>query len=82
MNAPAEIAKNFLAVGEGKVRLPLGRMFLLAVLAARFQDYDMSVRLLSSIITSRSANSRIKDKARDMKDQVMLDMKKKQQQQG
>ncbi len=56
--------------------------YLLAVLAARFQDYDISVRLLSSIITSRSANSRIKDKARDMKDQVMLDMKKKQQQQG
>ena len=56
--------------------------YLLAVLAARFQDYDMSVRLLSSIITSRTANSRIKDKARDMKDQVMLDMKKKQQQQG
>ena len=57
-------------------------LLALAVLAARFQDYDMSVRLLSSIITSRSANSRIKDKARDMKDQVMLDMKKKQQQQG
>ncbi len=36
MNAPAEIAKNFLAVGEGKVRLPLGRMFLLAVLAGLY----------------------------------------------
>lgn len=36
MNTPAEIAKNFLAVGEGKVRLPLGRMFLLAVLAGLY----------------------------------------------
>ena len=54
-------------------------LLALAVLAARFQDYDMSVRLLSSIITSRTANSRIKDKAREMKDHVMREMKKNQE---
>ncbi len=36
MNTPGEIAKNYLAVGEGKTRLPLGRMFLLAVLAGLY----------------------------------------------
>ncbi len=52
--------------------------YLLAVLGARFKDFENSIKLLSSIITSRSANPRIKDKARDMKDQVMLEMKKNQ----
>ena len=36
MNTPAEIAKNYLAVGEAKARLPLGRMLLLAVLAGMY----------------------------------------------
>lgn len=53
--------------------------YLLAVLAARFKDYEVSTRLLSSILTSRTANSRIKDKARDMKDQVMREQRKSQQ---
>ena len=53
--------------------------YLLAALGMRFQDFEVSLRLLGSIITSRTANSRIKDKARDMKEQVMLEMKKKQQ---
>lgn len=53
--------------------------YLLAALGMRFQDFEVSMRLLSSIITSRTANSRIKDRARDMKEQVMLEMKKKQQ---
>jgi len=36
MNTPAEIAKSFLAVGENKTRLPLGKMLLLAVLAGAY----------------------------------------------
>jgi len=36
MNTPAEIAKNFLSVGESKTRLPLVKMFLLAMLAGAF----------------------------------------------
>lgn len=36
MNTPAEIANNFLAAGETKTRLPLGKMFLLAVLAGLY----------------------------------------------
>lgn len=49
--------------------------FLLAVLADRFKDYDVALKFLGSIITSSSANSRIKDKARDMKEQVMKEVK-------
>lgn len=33
MNTPGDIAKNYLAVGEAKTRLPLGKMYLLAILA-------------------------------------------------
>ena len=53
--------------------------YLLAVLASRFTDFDVSLKLLGSIITSRSANPRIKDKARDMKEHVTREMKKHQE---
>lgn len=33
---PAEIAKNYIAIGKAKVNTPIGRMFLLAVLAGTF----------------------------------------------
>ncbi|MCI8639404.1 MAG: formate/nitrite transporter family protein [Coprococcus sp.] len=36
MFAPAEIAKNYVAVGKAKVKMSVGRMFLLAVLAGAF----------------------------------------------
>lgn len=36
MNTPGEMAKNYLAVGEAKARLPLGKMYLLAILAGLF----------------------------------------------
>lgn len=36
MNTPAEIAQNYLAIGEAKTRLPLKKMFLLAVLAGAY----------------------------------------------
>lgn len=36
MNTPAEAAKLYVQAGKGKVALPLGRMFLLAVLAGIF----------------------------------------------
>lgn len=34
--SPAEVAKNYIAVGKGKVRMPVPKMFLLAVLAGVF----------------------------------------------
>lgn len=51
--------------------------YLVAVLAMRFKDYDMAIKLLSVVITSPGANARIKDRARDMKDQIQKEMKAK-----
>jgi len=48
--------------------------YLLAVLASRFQHFDIAQKLIASILTSKVANNRIKDRARDLKDQVKLDM--------
>jgi hypothetical protein len=33
--------------------------------------------MIASILTSRTANNRIKDRARDLKEQVLADMKAK-----
>lgn len=49
--------------------------YLLGVLAAHLKKYDVASRMVSSILTSTSANNRMKDKARDLKDQIMLQLK-------
>lgn len=49
--------------------------YLLAVLASRFKKYDVASRLIAGILTSPSANNRMKDKARDLKDQVLAEIK-------
>lgn len=51
--------------------------YLLAVLAMRFKKYDVASRFVAGILTSPSANARIKDKARDLKEQILADLKKK-----
>lgn len=49
--------------------------YLLGVLAARLKKYDVASRMVSSILTSTAANNRMKDKARDLKEQIMLELK-------
>lgn len=49
--------------------------FLIAVLAARFQKYDVASRMVATILTSPSANARTKDKARELKDQILEELK-------
>ena len=44
--------------------------YLLAELAFRLEDYDVCSRMVSGILTSASANARIKNKARDLKDKL------------
>lgn len=51
--------------------------YLLAQLAAHFKKYDVAGRLVVSILTSPSANNRIKDKVRILKDQIQADLKNK-----
>lgn len=49
--------------------------YLLAVLATKFGKYDAAQKLISGILLNKSANNRIKDRARELKDQVLAGMK-------
>ena len=51
--------------------------YLIAVTAMRFEQYDVSNRLLSGIIVSPTANPRTKDKARDVKEMLVKKVKEK-----
>ncbi len=51
--------------------------YLLAVLSARFEKYDVAQKLIAGILLNRTANNRIKDRTRDLKDQVLMEMKTK-----
>jgi len=51
--------------------------YLLAQLAAHFKKYDVASRLVASILASPSANARMKDKVRTLKDQILTDLKNK-----
>lgn len=51
--------------------------FLVAVLAMEYGELDLASRIISTIITSPSANARMKDKARDVKDMILAKMKEK-----
>ncbi len=51
--------------------------YLLAVLAVRFKKYDVAGRMVASILGSPSANPRMKDKARDLKEEILKELKKK-----
>lgn len=50
--------------------------YLVAVLAVRSRKYDVASRLIAKVLGSPTANNRMKDKARDLKEQVLAEMKK------
>ncbi|MCR5527523.1 MAG: DUF2225 domain-containing protein [Lachnospiraceae bacterium] len=54
--------------------------FLVAVLSVRFGKLDAASRMIAQIITSPEANSRLKDKARDMKEEILAKKKAAEQQ--
>jgi uncharacterized protein (DUF2225 family) len=51
--------------------------YLLAALAIRLEEYDTAKKLLSTLITSRTANSRVKNKAHDLKDVLVEKLKER-----
>ncbi|MBQ7926247.1 MAG: DUF2225 domain-containing protein [Lachnospiraceae bacterium] len=51
--------------------------FLVAVLATRFKKFDVAGKLVASILTSPSANARTKEKARELKEEILAGLKKK-----
>ncbi len=53
--------------------------YLLAVLAKHLQKYDVASKMVATLLTSASASPRIKDKARDLKDQILAELKKNKQ---
>ncbi|MCD7835569.1 MAG: DUF2225 domain-containing protein [Lachnospiraceae bacterium] len=50
--------------------------YLLAQLYFHFKKYDMSARLVSELLTSRTTSNHIKDKARDLKEKIIAAAKK------
>lgn len=50
--------------------------YLVAVLATKLKKYDVASRMVSSILASSMANARMKEKARDLKEQIIEEMKK------
>ena len=51
--------------------------YVIAVTAMRFEQYDVSSRLITGILQSTAANPRMKDKARDIKEMLMQKIKEK-----
>ena len=64
------------AIARASEPMPIAGMdemtldYLMAALAMEIEDFEAAAKMASSIITSRTANSRIKDKARDLKDKI------------
>ena len=50
--------------------------YLLAALAVRFKEFDTASRLVTTVISSASASPRMKDKARDLKEEILVGLKK------
>ena len=51
--------------------------YLIAVLAMEFEKYDISSRLIYNILNTPTVNNRIKDKEREVKDELLQQMGKK-----
>ena len=51
--------------------------YLIAVLAMEFEKYDISSRLIYNILNTPTVNNRIKDKAREVQDELLQQMGKK-----
>ncbi len=49
--------------------------YLIAVTAVRFEQYDVATKLVSGILISPTANPRMKDKTRDLKELLMKKIK-------
>lgn len=52
--------------------------YVLANLAMRFGHYDVASKMISSMMVSPSCNNRMKDRFRDLKDELVKQMKDSQ----
>lgn len=51
--------------------------YVISVTAAKFEQFDIASKLISQIIASPGTNPRMKDKARDLKEEIMKQIKLK-----
>ena len=65
--------ENFPICGMDEITLE----YLIAVLAMEFEQYEISSRLISGILVSASASTRMKDKARDVKELLIARIREK-----
>lgn len=49
--------------------------YLISVMALRFEQFDVATKLVSNILVSSGANPRMKEKARDLKELLMVKIK-------
>ncbi len=68
-------AESFPMCGMDEVTMD----YLIAVLAMKFGQYDISSKLIGSILVSANANARMKDKARDLKEMILAELRKSKQ---
>lgn len=59
MFTPAEVAANYVAVGKGKANLPLGKMFLLAILAGAFIALAGAAATFGNVYVNKAAGAAI-----------------------
>ncbi len=52
--------------------------YLIAVTAMRFEQFDVSSKLVAGILVASGANPRMKEKARDLKEMLMVKIKEQQ----
>lgn len=63
----AEQSENFPMCGMDESTLE----YLIAALAIRFKHLDVASKLISNLLLSQNVNTRVKDKVRDLKDEVI-----------
>ena len=49
--------------------------YLIAVLAMKNEKYDIAMRMLGGVITARTVNKRLKEKAQDLKEEIVKETK-------
>ncbi|HOO27928.1 MAG TPA: DUF2225 domain-containing protein [Lachnospiraceae bacterium] len=53
--------------------------YLIAVIATKFEKYEIASKMISGILISPNANARMKDKARDLKHEILMALKQKKE---
>lgn len=68
----AMASENFPMCGMDEVTMD----YLIAVLAMKFGQYDISSKLIGTILVSSNASARMKDKARELKEMIIAEIRK------